>query len=165
MEMWLLGVFLVWMLAATCYLHGVRSIVQAREERVRRELADVIEAAADWHHALQSLGLRGWRETGDNLERLLEAMRQRSPLRVRFQAANEVGILFREHRDSARQAAEAMSVQIGDPSARLDRSLQHLRLNLARYNAAAADAAFACERFPLSLLARAVGLRRQPLLA
>lgn len=164
MEMWLLAVFLLWVLIATFYLHGVRSVVQTREERVRRDLATLADAAEDWQHALQSLGLREWREIGVVLERLLEVLKGRRSLRERLQAAGEARVLFREHRDAARRAATSMSIQIGEATERLDRALQHVRLDLARYNAAAADAAFACERFPLSLLARAVALRRHPII-
>ncbi len=160
MEMWLLAVFLLWVPIATFYLHGIRAVVQTREERVRRDLATLADAAEDWQHALQSLGLREWREIGDALESLLEVLKGRGSLRERLQAAGETRVLFREHTDAARRAAAAMSIQIGEAAERLDRALQHIRLDLARYNAAAADADFACERFPLSLLARAVALRR-----
>jgi hypothetical protein len=165
MEMWPLAVLLLWVLIAIIYLHGIRSMVRAREGRVRRDLTALTESAADWQHAIQSLGLREWRETGAMLERLLEVLKGRRSLRELLQAANETQILFRAHKDAARRAADAMSIQIGEPTERLDRALQRIRLNLARYRAAAADAAFACERFPLSLLAQAVGLRRHSLFA
>jgi hypothetical protein len=162
---WLLGLFLLWVLIATFYLHGLRRMAQARETQARRGIAELALRVSGWRRVLESLGQREWREAAATVERALEALTGHAPLAELLDMASEVKLLFQEHRDTACRAADAMSIQSRERAAELDRAFHRLATDVARYNASAMDAAFACERFPLSLLAMAVGLRKLDVVA
>lgn len=158
---WLLAGFLVWIVLAIAYLDGLRRVLKAREHAVAWDLSLLEDCAEAWRQSLEGLGRREWREAATSVGRALEVLAGDESLKEKVQISTEIGLLLREDEAESRGAEVGLAL-VRERASELDRVLEQLEGDVADYNLSAADATFACGRFPLSLLSLAVGLRAQP---
>lgn len=158
------GACLLWMMACLGYLVGLRHIVAVRERLVVQDLQQLIERVRSWQTASGEVSHREWREAAMAFDRILEALAGEGALKQRAGALQELRLLLRKQKDLMSGAPKVFPSEMPRRASEVERSLRALEVRLAQYNFAAGDAAFACERFPLSLMAFAVRLRRRPIL-
>jgi len=153
-------IFSLWILSAIAYLHGLRRVVEHRERVLQQDLARLADFGAAWRRFLEGLGQREWREAADHVEQELQVLTGSQALVKKLEVVGEIKLLHKEQKEALSRTANVMPSEIRETAAQLDRVLERLGRDVATYNASAADAAFACERFPLSTLALAVGLAK-----
>jgi len=156
---WLVVVCAIWLALSVAYVRQLRIIVHRRERTVLADLGGIAASAGGWTAALSTASRRDWRRSVEGIQRVVETLSSSASLEARVAAASEIRSLLGQAARWVTQDPAAFSADIHGATEELRQALDRTLASLDEYRAAAADAAFAGRRFPLSLIAAAVGLR------
>ncbi len=160
---WLIVALAIWLSISLAYVLRLRTLVYGRERTVLADLEGLAVVAGGWTAALSSASHRDWRRSVEGLQRVVETLSSSASLGARVAAASDIRSLLEQAGRWVRQDPAAFPADIHGAAEDLRNALEGIQASVDDYQAAAADAAFASHRFPLSLMAAAVGLRvRRP---
>lgn len=154
-----------WALVGMLYMYGLRAVLGARERSLQRGIDEVAAGLRLWQADLSEVSQREWRESAAAMEQVIDGLASGGRLRERVATLAEVRLILEARKPLLSRAGEPAGPRAHERVARIENALSRVEGEMARYNAAAVDAAFACERVPLSLLAAAVGLQARPVLS
>lgn len=154
-------IVLVWIGACVWYIRALRRMLAARERLVDDDIQDVVAQVRRWEDAFAAMGERKWRIGAEAMVRTLDVLTGDIHLADRVQAARDVQQLVGGWQLSLQQEPQGVGIAVPELVHGTESALSQLEMHLADYNVAAADASFACERFPLSVLAGLAGLAPQ----
>ena len=155
---------LLWVMLGLAYMAGLRALLEARESALLRHLALLTDQLSSLQASLADVTEREWRDSATAMERILETLAGREPLRAKAGAAQELRLLLSKQVQLMVTKPTSLPSRISDQALAAEHALERVERDLEQYDSAAADAAFCRERFPLSLMASAVRLRAQPIL-
>ena len=123
------------------------------------DLEGLAAVAGGWTAALSAASHRDWRRSVEGLQRVVETVSSSASLEARVAAASEIRSFLAQAARWVTQDPAAFPADIHSAAEYLRNALDRMQSSLDNYQAAAADAAFAGRRFPLSLIASVVGVR------
>lgn len=156
---WLFLIFAIWLALSMVYARRLRTLVGRRERTVLADLGGLAASAGGWTAALSGASHRDWRRSVEGIQRVVETLSSSASLEARVAAASEIRSFLRQAVRWVTQDPAAFPADIHGATEELRQALDRMQASLDEYRAAMADATFAGRRFPLSLIASAVGLR------
>jgi len=146
------------------YLQALRRLRETRGAAVLRDLEQFTESVRSWRETFQEFGHREWRQQAVSVDRVLEVLMGSGELRERLATSREMRRMLQEEKELVSREPGAFAPEIANRAAELETALDRLDADLTDYESVLADAVFACNRFPLSLIAAVVGLGTAPVL-
>ena len=159
--MWILLIsgLVAWIAVGVFYMVKLRWLLESKEGSLRQGVDALVVCLRSWQASYRDVGYREWRESMMALDRCLERLTEAVSLSDRLADVDEVRRLVAQYRrlvDDRQAALPSETVRLASD---VTGALEHLDREVTEYSSAAKDAAFVCGRFPLSLIAAAVGLR------
>lgn len=158
MFVWLVAVLASWVGVSLAYLAALRRVLQQRRQTLLNAMERVAARARLWQSAFEEVPHLEWRQAATSVGRALELLATGEGLKEKINACREMQRLVREGRQLVADNPSAFPPGTMDRAEELEAALDSMYASLAQYSRSAADACFVRDRFPLSIMARIVGL-------
>lgn len=155
----LISGLVAWTVVGLVYMVKLRCFLEAKEGLLRQGLDASVVCLRSWQASYRDVGYREWRESMVVLDLCLERLTEAVSLRDSLADVKEMRQLVDQQKSLADDAQAAVPSETVRRASEVAGALERLDREVTEYSSAAADAAFVCGRFPLSLMAAAVGLR------
>ncbi len=155
--------FGAWVLVTIGYLWRLRRILALKEAAAVKEFDSLAQRTSSWEGAFSGVSHRDWRQSALALTPIREALATDTTVASKARLLGELRSLLAGQYQLLREEPAAFPLDMAERAADMEAALNRTETTLEEYFATAADADFACRRFPLSLMAAAVGLRGQGL--
>ena len=159
--MWILLIsgLVAWTAVGFFYMIKLRWLLESKEGSLRQGVDALVVCLRSWQASYRDVGYREWRESMMALDLCVERLTEAVSLSDRLADVEEVRRLVDQYRSFVDDRQAALPSETVRRASEVTGALEYLDREATEYGSAAKDAAFVCGRFPLSLMAAAVGLR------